>query len=47
LKLYNETECIAAFPAVIECADQKDISAAANLWEICKNVGLVLEKLKK
>ncbi|KAG1733262.1 hypothetical protein EDD22DRAFT_960242 [Suillus occidentalis] len=47
LKLYEEAECITAFPAVIECADQKDISAAVDLGEIRKNVGLVLEKLKK
>jgi hypothetical protein len=45
LKLYEEAECISAFPAVIECADQKDI--LADLGEIRKNVGLVLEKLKK
>lgn len=47
LKLYNEAECITAFPAIIECAEQKDILAATDLGEIRKNVGLVMEKLKK
>ncbi|KAG1769106.1 hypothetical protein EV702DRAFT_1142287 [Suillus placidus] len=46
LKLYDEVECITAFPAIVECAEQKDISAA-DLKEIRKNVGLVMEKLKK
>ncbi|KAG0697359.1 hypothetical protein DFH29DRAFT_1022852 [Suillus ampliporus] len=46
LKLYNEAECITAFPAIIKCAEQKDISAA-NTREIRKNVGLVMEKLKR
>ncbi|KAG1779866.1 hypothetical protein EV702DRAFT_1082864 [Suillus placidus] len=46
LKLYDEVECITAFPAIVECAEQKDISAA-DLKEIRKNVGLVMEKLKR
>ncbi|KAG2093794.1 hypothetical protein BD769DRAFT_1678862 [Suillus cothurnatus] len=46
LKLYNEAECIAAFPAIVECAKQEDFSTA-DLEEIRKNVGLVMEKLKR
>ncbi|KAG1722908.1 hypothetical protein EDB19DRAFT_1916411 [Suillus lakei] len=46
LKLYDEAECISAFPAIIECTEQKDIPAA-DLEDIRKNVGLVMEKLKR
>jgi len=46
LKLYDETEYITAFPAIVECAKQEDFSAA-DLEEIRKNVGLVMEKLKR
>ncbi|KAG0697496.1 hypothetical protein DFH29DRAFT_946075 [Suillus ampliporus] len=46
LKLYDETECISAFPAVIRCTGQKDIPAI-DLKDILRNVGLVMEKLKR
>lgn len=46
LKLYNEAECITAFPAIIKCAEQQDIPAA-DTREIRKNVGQVMEKLKR
>ncbi|KAG2143594.1 hypothetical protein DEU56DRAFT_791453 [Suillus clintonianus] len=46
LKLYDEAECINDFPAVIKCTEPMDITAP-DLEDIRRNVGLVMEKLKK
>ncbi|KAG1723780.1 uncharacterized protein EDB91DRAFT_1255516 [Suillus paluster] len=46
LKLYDEAECISAFPAVVRCTGQKDIPAT-DLKDIHRNVGLVMDKLKR
>lgn len=46
LKLYNEAECITAFPAIVECTELEN-TPAADLESIRKNVSLVIEKLKK
>ncbi|KAG1843291.1 hypothetical protein DFJ58DRAFT_731710 [Suillus subalutaceus] len=45
-KLYDEAECITAFLAIVECVEQKDISAA-DIKQIRRNVSLVMEEPKR